>query len=106
MAITVYFLLSVAFYAFFSPFLGKDIYEHVAIGVYSFLVNDLLTLQSAISMFFMITIVITTIFQALCVFILYVRCTAIDPADPGILIDPNRAIASPYRSHNGTEVPG
>lgn len=24
--------------------------------------------------------------QALCVFILYVRCTAIDPADPGILI--------------------
>ena len=38
-AITVYFLLSVAFYAFFSPFLGKDIYEHVAIAVYSFLVN-------------------------------------------------------------------
>ncbi|MFS7947319.1 putative protein S-acyltransferase [Helianthus anomalus] len=75
-AITVYFLLSVAFYAFFSPFLGKeDIYEHVAIGVYSFL--------------------------ALCVFILYVRCTAIDPADPGILIEPDRA--SPYRSHNATE---
>ncbi|KAI3807767.1 hypothetical protein L1987_23701 [Smallanthus sonchifolius] len=72
-AITVYFLLSVAFYAFFSPFLGKDIYEHVAIGVYSFL--------------------------ALSVFILYVRCTAIDPADPGILIEPDRA--SPYRSHNG-----
>ncbi|KAI3762173.1 hypothetical protein L1987_52597 [Smallanthus sonchifolius] len=71
-AITVYFLLSVAFYAFYSPFLGKDIYEHVAIGVYSFL--------------------------ALCVFILYVRCTAIDPADPGILIEPDRA--SPYRSHN------
>ncbi|PWA94321.1 DHHC-type zinc finger family protein [Artemisia annua] len=77
-AITVFFLLSVAFYAFFSPFLGKDIYEQVAIGVYSFL--------------------------ALCVFILYVRCTAIDPADPGILIEPERA--SPYRSHNGTEVPG
>ncbi|KAI3757348.1 hypothetical protein L6452_04884 [Arctium lappa] len=77
-AITVYFLLSVAFYAFFSPFLGKDIYEHVAIGVYSFL--------------------------ALCVFVLYVRCTAIDPADPGILIEPDRA--SPYRSQNGTEVPG
>ncbi|KAI3507167.1 hypothetical protein L1887_22003 [Cichorium endivia] len=74
-AITVFFLLSVAFYAFFSPFLGKDIYEYVAIGVYSFL--------------------------ALCVFILYVRCTAIDPADPGILIEPDRAIASPHRSHNG-----
>ncbi|KAK1431288.1 hypothetical protein QVD17_07744 [Tagetes erecta] len=77
-AITVYFLLSVAFYTFFSPFLGKDIYEHVAIGVYSFL--------------------------ALCVFILYVRCTAIDPADPGILIEPARA--SPYRSQNSKEIPG
>nr|XP_043631233.1 protein S-acyltransferase 21-like [Erigeron canadensis] len=76
-AITVFFLLSVAFYAFFSPFLGKDIYEHVAIGVYSFL--------------------------ALSVFILYVRCTAIDPADPGILIEPGRP--SPNRSQNGTEVP-
>ncbi|CAH1435264.1 unnamed protein product [Lactuca virosa] len=77
-AITVYFLLSVAFYAFFSPFLGKDIYEHVAIGVYSFL--------------------------ALSVFVLYVRCTAIDPADPGILIEPGRV--SPNRSQNGTEAHG
>ncbi|KAI3745597.1 hypothetical protein L6452_07998 [Arctium lappa] len=77
-AITVYFLLAVAFYAFFSPFLGKEIYEHVAIGVYSFL--------------------------ALGVFVLYVRCTAIDPADPGILIEPVRA--SPNRSNNGSEVPG
>ncbi|KAK9053474.1 hypothetical protein SSX86_030108 [Deinandra increscens subsp. villosa] len=77
-AITVYFLLSVAFYTFFSPFLGKHIYEHVAIGVYSFL--------------------------ALCVFTLYVRCTAIDPADPGILIEPARA--SPCRSHTSKEIPG
>lgn len=77
-AITVFFLLSVAFYAFFSPFLGKEIYEHTAIGVYSFL--------------------------AVSVFILYVRCTAIDPADPGILIEPGRA--SPTRSHNATQVPG
>ncbi|RAL50399.1 hypothetical protein DM860_016866 [Cuscuta australis] len=60
-AITVYCLLSVAFYAFFAAFLGKDIYEYIAIGVYSFL--------------------------ALCVLVLYVRCTAIDPADPGILIE-------------------
>ncbi|WCJ44744.1 DHHC-type zinc finger family protein [Euphorbia peplus] len=64
-AITVFFLLSVAFYAFFAPFLGKDIYEYVAVGVYSFL--------------------------ALAVFILYVRCTAIDPADPGILLDVDEA---------------
>ncbi|KAL0440465.1 UNVERIFIED_CONTAM: protein S-acyltransferase 21 [Sesamum latifolium] len=77
-AITVFFLLSVAFYAFFAPFLGKDIYEYIATGIYSFL--------------------------ALCVFILYVRCTAIDPADPGILIEPDKTSA--YGSHVGTELPG
>ncbi|KAK9164889.1 hypothetical protein Scep_000080 [Stephania cephalantha] len=76
-AITVFFLLSVAFYTFFAPFLGKDIYEYVALGVYSFL--------------------------AFSVFILYVRCTAIDPADPGILIEHNDT--SPCRSHNSTDLP-
>ncbi|KAA8537385.1 hypothetical protein F0562_026928 [Nyssa sinensis] len=77
-AITVFFLLSVAFYAFFAPFLGKDIYEYVAIGVYSFL--------------------------ALSVFILYVRCTGIDPADPGILIEADKTSA--YRLHSGIDLPG
>lgn len=38
-AITVYFLLSIAFYAFFAPFLGQDLYEDVATGVYSLLVR-------------------------------------------------------------------
>uniref|UniRef100_A0A453CY07 Uncharacterized protein n=1 Tax=Aegilops tauschii subsp. strangulata TaxID=200361 RepID=A0A453CY07_AEGTS len=55
-----------AFYAFLSPFLGKDLYQYIAIGVYSFL--------------------------ALSVLILYARCTAIDPADPGILISVNGAL--------------
>ena len=41
MAITVFFLLSVAYYAFFAPFLGKDIYEYVAIAVYSILVSTI-----------------------------------------------------------------
>ncbi|KAJ7957999.1 S-acyltransferase [Quillaja saponaria] len=70
-AITVFLLLSVAYYAFFAPFLGGHIYEYVAIGVYSFL--------------------------ALSVFILYVRCTAIDPADPGILLASDKT--SLYKSH-------
>ncbi|XP_052203736.1 protein S-acyltransferase 21 [Diospyros lotus] len=77
-AITVFLLLSVAFYAFFAPFLGKDIYEYIAIGVYSFL--------------------------AISVFILYVRCTAIDPADPGILIEADKTSA--YRLQNDTDLPG
>ncbi|CAL9782673.1 unnamed protein product [Musa acuminata subsp. burmannicoides] len=79
-AITVFFLLSIAFYAFFAPFLGKDLYEYVAIGVYSFL--------------------------ALCVFILYVRCTAIDPADPGILLAYNEASTyMPQRDRGSLEEP-
>lgn len=43
-------------------------------------------------------------FQALSVFILYVRCTAIDPADPGILIEGDKI--STYRSNNDTDLPG
>lgn len=77
-AITVFFVLSVAFYAFFAPFLGKVIYEYVAIGVYSVL--------------------------ALSVFILYVRCTAIDPADPGILLEADETAG--HKSENDTDLPG
>ncbi|XP_059662951.1 probable protein S-acyltransferase 19 [Cornus florida] len=58
-AITVFCLLVVAFYAFFAPFLGGRIWEYVLVAVYSPV--------------------------ALLVFILYVRCTAINPADPGIM---------------------
>ncbi|KAE8656490.1 Protein S-acyltransferase 21 [Hibiscus syriacus] len=77
-AITVFFLLSVAYYAFFAPFLGKDIYEYVAIGVYSI--------------------------TAISVLILYVRCTAIDPCDPGILLEADKESAC--KSHNEMDPPG
>lgn len=40
MAITVYFLLTIAYYAFFAPFVAKDaFYEYLAIGGYTFLVR-------------------------------------------------------------------
>ncbi|KAA8524213.1 hypothetical protein F0562_010643 [Nyssa sinensis] len=58
-AITVFCLLVVAFYAFFAPFLGGHIWEYALVATYSPV--------------------------ALLVFILYVRCTAINPADPGIM---------------------
>uniref|UniRef100_J3MV78 S-acyltransferase n=1 Tax=Oryza brachyantha TaxID=4533 RepID=J3MV78_ORYBR len=58
-AITVFFLLVVAFYAFFAPFLGKQVLEYVAFGIYTPV--------------------------AFAVFILYIRCTSINPADPGIM---------------------
>lgn len=57
-AITVFFLLATAFYVFFAPFLGNAAIQVTAISVYSLV--------------------------SLAVFILYVRCTAINPADPGI----------------------
>ncbi|KAJ1272420.1 hypothetical protein BS78_06G200400 [Paspalum vaginatum] len=77
-AITVYFLLCIAFYAFFSPFLGKDLYQYIAVGFYSFL--------------------------ALSVLVLYVRCTAIDPADPGILVSMDGALI--YKSEDTQEEAG
>ncbi|WOL17706.1 putative protein S-acyltransferase 19 isoform X1 [Canna indica] len=58
-AITVFFLLVVAYYAFFAPFMGKDFLEYAFVAVYTPV--------------------------ALAVFILYVRCTRINPADPGIM---------------------
>ncbi|XP_042495929.1 probable protein S-acyltransferase 19 [Macadamia integrifolia] len=58
-AITVFCLLVVAYYAFFAPFLGGHIWEYAAIATYTPV--------------------------ALLVFILYVRSTAINPADPGIM---------------------
>ncbi|CAH8331573.1 unnamed protein product [Eruca vesicaria subsp. sativa] len=76
-AITVFFLLTIAYYAFFAPFLGKILYEYIAIGVYSFL--------------------------AFTVFVLYIRCTGIDPADPGIFVD---ALNTPaHKSQNSNYVP-
>ncbi|WVZ86879.1 hypothetical protein U9M48_033597 [Paspalum notatum var. saurae] len=77
-AITVYFLLCIAFYAFFSPFLGKNLYQYIAVGVYSFL--------------------------ALSVLVLYARCTAIDPADPGILISMDGALI--YKSEETQDEAG
>ncbi|XP_039002406.1 protein S-acyltransferase 21-like isoform X2 [Hibiscus syriacus] len=43
-------------------------------------------------------------FQALSVLILYVRCTAIDPCDPGIILEADKASAC--KSHNEMDLPG
>lgn len=57
-AITAFFLLVVAFYVFLIPFLGNQSVEYSGVVLYSCL--------------------------AVTVFFLYVRCSAIDPADPGV----------------------
>lgn len=74
-AITVYCLLVVAFYAFFAPFLGGRIWEYSLIGTYSTV--------------------------ALLVFVLYVRSTAINPADPGIMFKFDSNIVNQYDQNHG-----
>ncbi|XP_065852448.1 probable protein S-acyltransferase 19 isoform X2 [Euphorbia lathyris] len=74
-AITVFCLLVIAFYAFFAPFLGGRIWEYALIATYSPVV--------------------------LLVFILYVRCTAINPADPGIMYKFSTHIMSNPNRTNG-----
>ncbi|RWW25861.1 hypothetical protein GW17_00009771, partial [Ensete ventricosum] len=75
-AITVFFLLVVAFYAFFAPFLGKHIFEYASVAVYTPVVSKLFLSHDKYY---------CTICLAIAVFILYVRCTRINPADPGIM---------------------
>jgi palmitoyltransferase ZDHHC1/11 len=103
-AITVFFLLCIAFYAFFSPFLGKNLYQYIAMGVYSFLVrlhsSPFIFMIEHMSIFHHSSVkgivIHFLLWQALSVLILYVRCTAIDPADPGILVSMDGALI--YRS--------
>lgn len=53
---------------------------------------------------FPLTFFLIEILQALSVLILYVRCTAIDPADPGILIEADEGSAC--KLQNDTDMPG
>lgn len=117
-AITVFFLLTVAYYAFFAPFLGNKLYEYIAIGVYSFLVRPktkhcYTKLSVALNLFFIshlsslwqfIHRVCIMILQAFSVLVLYIRCTGIDPADPGIFVKADNTPA--HKSQNSNYVPG
>uniref|UniRef100_A0A2N9EL55 S-acyltransferase n=1 Tax=Fagus sylvatica TaxID=28930 RepID=A0A2N9EL55_FAGSY len=77
-AITVFCLLVVAFYAFFAPFLGGRTWEYILVATYSPV--------------------------ALLVFILYVRCTAINPADPGIMSKFDRGATNKLNTNHGLSV--
>lgn len=57
-AVAVFLALGFAFYVFFAPFVGKKLFQHVVIGLYTPLIT--------------------------CVFSLYIWCAAADPADPGV----------------------
>ncbi|XP_062153437.1 probable protein S-acyltransferase 19 [Alnus glutinosa] len=74
-AITVFCLLVVAFYAFLAPFLGGRTWEYILVASYSPV--------------------------ALLVFILYVRCTAINPADPGIMSRFDHGVTNKLSANHG-----
>ncbi|KAL8112015.1 putative protein S-acyltransferase 22 [Apium graveolens] len=57
-AVAVFLALGFAFYVFFAPFVGKQLYQYVVIGIYTPLI--------------------------VCAFGLYIWCAAADPADPGV----------------------
>ncbi|XP_057482228.1 probable protein S-acyltransferase 22 isoform X1 [Actinidia eriantha] len=57
-AVAVFLALGFAFYVFFAPFVGRKLFQYIAIGLYTPLI--------------------------LCVFCLYIWCAAADPADPGV----------------------
>ncbi|KAL5198278.1 hypothetical protein ABZP36_001790 [Zizania latifolia] len=57
-AVSVFLALAFAFYVFFAPFVGRKMFQDVAVGLYTPLVS--------------------------CVFFLYIWCAATDPADPGV----------------------
>ncbi|CAN0923584.1 Probable protein S-acyltransferase 22 [Linum grandiflorum] len=57
-AVAVFLALGFAFYVFFAPFVGRKMYQYIAMGIYTPLIMS--------------------------VFGLYIRCAATDPADPGV----------------------
>ncbi|XP_052187172.1 probable protein S-acyltransferase 22 [Diospyros lotus] len=57
-AVAVFLALGFAFYVFFAPFVGKKMFQYIAMGIYTPLIT--------------------------CVFGLYIWCAAADPADPGV----------------------
>uniref|UniRef100_A0A0E0EDY8 S-acyltransferase n=1 Tax=Oryza meridionalis TaxID=40149 RepID=A0A0E0EDY8_9ORYZ len=58
-AVSVFLALAFAFYVFFAPFVGRKVFQDMAVGLYTPLVSF--------------------------VFFMYIWCAATDPADPGVL---------------------
>ncbi|CAN1794200.1 Probable protein S-acyltransferase 22 [Linum perenne] len=57
-AVAVFLALGFAFYVFFAPFVGRKMFQYIAMGIYTPLI--------------------------MCAFGLYIWCAASDPADPGV----------------------
>ncbi|KAL6529334.1 putative protein S-acyltransferase 22 [Orobanche gracilis] len=83
-AVAVFLALGFAFYVFFAPFVGKQLFQYIVMGIYTPLL--------------------------ICAFGLYISCAASDPADHGVfrskkyLKTPcNKKLVKPSESKNGGE---
>ncbi|KAL3654274.1 putative protein S-acyltransferase 22 [Castilleja foliolosa] len=83
-AVAVFLALGFAFYVFFAPFVGKQLFQYIAIGIYTPLL--------------------------ICAFGLYIWCAGSDPADSGVFrskkylnIPDNKKFSKPSQSKNGGE---
>ena len=79
------------FYMFLLPFVGTITLKNVIIGLYSTVVSYLEPNQY-FSILNSVYNLILALFQAFVVFVLYIRCAAIDPSDPGILASGSQRI--------------
>ena len=79
------------FYMFLLPFVGTITLKNVIIGLYSALVSHLEPNQYFSNLNSVYNLILA-LFQAFVVFVLYIRCAAIDPSDPGILVSGSQRI--------------
>ena len=90
------------FYMFLLPFVGTITLKNVIIGLYSAVVSYLEPNQY-FSILNSVYNLILALFQAFVVFVLYIRCAAIDPSDPGILASVSKTKKSGFVETNVPE---
>ncbi|XAR55904.1 Protein S-acyltransferase [Bertholletia excelsa] len=76
-AVAVFLALGFAFYVFFAPFVGRKLFQYIAIGVYTPLIT--------------------------CAFGLYIWCAASDPADPGVFKSKKYIRTPDTKQHAGSK---
>ncbi|KAK6157873.1 hypothetical protein DH2020_012121 [Rehmannia glutinosa] len=105
-AVAVFLALGFAFYVFFAPFVGKQLFQYIVMGIYTPLAipRPPIVLQTAPSSR------VLRVLLLICAFGLYIWCAASDPADSGVFgskkylnIPDNKKHIKPSESKHGGE---
>ncbi|KAG6426242.1 hypothetical protein SASPL_110462 [Salvia splendens] len=86
-AVAVFLALGFAFYVFFAPFVGRQLFQYIAMGIYTPLANEeaeICGLDAFTDPFLFRTSLIVFVSQLACAFGLYIWCAGADPADTGV----------------------